>query len=66
MNDILKEKMDVIGDYYLNNKDYYIYQLEDLLDVIDPNNINMKLSKTSFNKMFNNIYIKILYKEELC
>lgn len=61
MNDILKEKMDVIGDYYLNNKDYYIYQLEDLLDVIDPNNINMKLSKTSFNKMFNNIYIKILY-----
>lgn len=59
MNDILKEKMDVIGKYCLLNKSSYILKLYDLMD--NKYGTNAILSKNGFLDIFSDIYIKLLY-----
>ncbi len=59
MNDIIKEKMDVIGKYCLLNKSSYILKLHDLMDNV--NGTNAILSKNGFLDIFSDIYIKLLY-----
>lgn len=61
MSDIVKEKMNVLGDYYLTNSMYFKEQLNYILRPIENEQGEELLTKESFSNIFINLHVKILY-----